>query len=337
MPLTLDPAASPERDLAAALTALAGTDGEPARRAAAALRRTLRWTATTAWSDVAWCASELTAPGLPVELGFSTLKRDVRWTAEPTGPEQPASGRLAAALELMADLGAPPPPSALRAEIERLQGAGALRWGAWVSGRHSHGGDRFKLYAELPRAVTPRELLAMPDELTAQARALRAVPAFAGIEPASGRTEVYYRLPEAEPDQLALVLGSAGLAARAAELGALLERVAELPLDLAMRGPYFGFSVTVDAGGRALAAAFGTAAHCLAGSDARVRERLLAVAAERGWQMDGYAAASAPLVTLRPERQPRHGVLVLVAPAAGPLGLQIGLTPPPAVRYPAPS
>jgi hypothetical protein len=68
-----------------------------------------------------------------------------------------------------------------------------------------------------------------------------------------------------------------------------------------------------------------------------VRERLLAVAAERGWDMSGYAAASAALATAPRARQPRHGVLVLVAPVAGPLGLQVGLTPPPALRYPAPS
>lgn len=337
MALTLDPAASPERDLAAALAAIAELRPEPAQRAAAALRRALAWTATTRWAEVAWCGSELTAPGHPVELGFSTLDPDVRWTAEPAGPEEPPAGRLAAAHELLTELGSPPLEPALRARLERLQAAGPLRWGAWASGRHTEHGDRFKLYAELPGPATPPELLGMPAELAAQARRLRAVPAFAGVEPASGRVEVYYRLPRAEPEQLALLLGAVGLAARAGELGALVERVAELPLDLAVRGPYFGFSVTVDAGGRPLALALGTPASCLAGADALVRRRLLAVAAERGWDLDAYAAASAPIAAAPRERQPRHGVLVLVAPVAGPVGVQVGLTPPPAVRSPAPS
>jgi hypothetical protein len=146
------------------------------------LERALVPLAGSAWPEVAWRFSRLTADGCPVQFGISTKAGAIRAAFECAPPETPEHARLDAALALLAQLDLPPPPSGQIAEARALQARHRLRYGCWTGLRFGPAVTP-KLYIELPRAI--------PGE-----------PRMLGLDAASGGRELYATL--VTPDEATL-------------------------------------------------------------------------------------------------------------------------------------
>ncbi|MGW9451521.1 hypothetical protein [Streptomyces sp. NPDC055632] len=175
-----------------------------------ALRRTLtllgpgarRWLprllepVAAAPGDDRWRRSLLTPERFPVELSVSTASpRTDRYTTEFVSPARPPATRLAAGLERLERMGLPPPDARLPALLLDAHRRHPVVWGTWLAGRHDTRGDRFKLYAEVPKtAAVPFEravarLIGVRPFPLPEAR-LRLV----GIDLTTGAVERYHRV-----------------------------------------------------------------------------------------------------------------------------------------------
>lgn len=127
------------------------------------------------WAD--WQDSVMTDTGAPVEMLFVADQSTLSLRTEVADPATDPSDRVAKACALITQLGSTPPPAALRDVISAAQGAGTLRFGAWL-GLHSNAdGLAATLYAELPaeaadlkKLVLPKSILAALDGLDDKAR-----------------------------------------------------------------------------------------------------------------------------------------------------------------------
>lgn len=164
--------------------------------------------------------SRLTPSRFPVELTAGPPGTGLHWTAEVAGPELPDAERLECAAELLGEAGQPIGDHLL-AGIKSLQHGAihgwntqhrpVLRYGAWLGGRDSaESATRLKLYAELPVGADIASLR-LPAEIEAARHLLDgAVPRMLGIEPAAERVELYLRLADRGPAQLAPFLHAVG-------------------------------------------------------------------------------------------------------------------------------
>lgn len=115
-------------------------------RAKAAIDVALSRVAGSVWPEAAWRFSYLTDDGFPLEFAWSSRDDAVRWTSDVAGPETSEMARKRVACDVIQNL--------TGVEVERHhleQETDALRFGAWIGGRHSSAGDRYKLYLERPR------------------------------------------------------------------------------------------------------------------------------------------------------------------------------------------
>ncbi|SEG86469.1 hypothetical protein SAMN04489712_11991 [Thermomonospora echinospora] len=163
------------------------------------------------WPEVAWTWSRLTPSGCPVELATDpTGGSRLYWAAEVCGPQAPEADRLRRTVTVLAEAGQAPAAEVVRS-LAALQHGADLRFGAWVGGREDVRGAapaRLKLYAEL--AGLPEELLARPVLDAWRALPAGTVPRMFGIEPATGKSELYARLPITDPLDLMPFLHAAG-------------------------------------------------------------------------------------------------------------------------------
>lgn len=296
----------------------------PARRARAALDLLLAGVAGD-------CAhSSLTPTGSAFEPAFSLAAPGLRYTVDPAPPGLDRHASLAHVLALLARLGAPAPPPSFIDRIAPLQACGALRYGAQVGGRHSALADSYKLYVEIPAEAHEQAdafgtaLLASAPLLTGPGRNAR--PTLAGIDLASGRQELYYRIDHLHPLEIGILLSRADNAARAPEVLAMLSAAQAAPIRHALPGATWGFSYAPEAGGGITFSLY-TFARTLFGPDGAIRAALLAMGARHGWNLAVYEQLSRPLAGVR--RLPcHHGVVGITVPPEGPPALWIGLAPP---------
>jgi hypothetical protein len=265
----------------------------PAARAAAALERVLAGIEASPWPEAAWRFSQLCPAGWPVELVWRPGWPGVAWVAEIGGPEIDERARLDRAAGLATALGRTPPDVAWMAHLAALQAGTRLRWGAWLGGRHDGACDRAKLYAELP----PLEPGALGRLFAGAAPWLATLPQaararLAAHEPASGRTELYLRIPAYAPGDLYAPLKAAGMADGA--LPALLARLCGIWPEAALEGRGIGLSLALDVAGAMDAMAVILVARSLPGGEARLRGRALGLASGGGparlWASGGLAA-----------------------------------------------
>lgn len=163
----------------------------------------------SAWPEVVTSWSRLNPSGFPIELTAAAAGEPPRWTAEVAGPETPERDRLDLAAGLLAAAGQPAPQRLLSA-LRAAQSEVTLRFGAWLGGREKPGTPpRLKLYAELPAGAP---VASMVPEIQPVLRQLPpgAAARMLGIEPARHRTELYLRLPDADPVELAPALHALG-------------------------------------------------------------------------------------------------------------------------------
>ncbi|MFC5700234.1 hypothetical protein ACFPVX_02975 [Cohnella faecalis] len=318
---------------------------EPAKRAAAALKRLLAGVERSLWPEVAWQFSSLTGDGFPVELAFTSTGEAIRYVVDPSGPEIDSSMRLRRALAVIEELrGTNSSATTERirpsfagagdfySHAERLlriqSSGGGLAYGAWIGGRHDSDGDRFKLYAEVPQGSSTeadewvRSVLGDRPLLLGRPPILRMV----GLEPDSGRIEWYFRVERMEPWEISRIMGMLGKSEQGEQLLGLVEEFAERSVATSLPCTRNGFSISTDANGAPSVFSLFCLAKRLAGGDGRIRGKLLNIAARRGWPLKHYEAISAPLAD-REGTRTKHGILSFVAAPENSVQLHVGLRP----------
>lgn len=320
---------SSQPTLARAIRSIARQSPAVARATAAALELLLEGVHRSAWPEVAWTFSQLTGDGFPVEFTFASQREAVRYTTEVAGPEVAAAERLPRAERLLARLGSTSLPAEVSTLLRRLQNSAPLLYGAWIGGRHSPDGNRYKVYAEVPRAAASeanafvRTLLGERRLLATRVPRLRLI----GYEPDTSRMELYFRTEHLDMWEVTHLLRRAGLASRAAQLLGLLEAAYDRPMTTVFPRSHCGFSFSLaPAAGPTVFSLF-LFARSVFGGDGSIRRRLLALATQQGWSLQHYAAFSAPLAQ-RSGWRTRHGMVAFIVPPEAPLALQIGLRPP---------
>lgn len=321
MPVDQVSAAAAARDLGAAFERMARVAPDASRRASRALEAIL-----AGWS------SSLDGPhagrlagGFPAEVVCTTRDAAARYTCEVAGPGVAPHRRIHGLPMLLPAIAAERPwPFA------HLQdAAGGLEWGAWIGGRHTASADAYKLYVEAPRPLAPRALAELREALGSRGALLDSQAykvRFVAFDPASARVELYFRCSRLAPRELGGLMSFAGLGDREDDLLLLLEESAPGPVRERLPGTQQGFSLALD-GDAVGAFSFFTFASSVFGDDGMVRRRLLALAERRAWNLDLYAAVSAPLADRREPRS-HHGIISWIVPRDGPPGLAVGLRPP---------
>lgn len=317
------PLARAPRALRWAFEKYAAATPRAARRAAAALDFLLEGIYTSAWPEVAWSASLLTGD-FPCALAFSSADETIRYETEVAGHEMDEAARLDYAERRLALLGAGRPPAEVGGLLRRVQSAGGLTYGAWISGRHDAQTDRYKIYAEVP-ASNPvaaedwaRRLFGDAPLVAGRAPSLRMI----GYEFSTSRLEFYYRLKGMELSAVGMLLRRAGLSEHEGGLRELMEDAFAYPLRLILPTTKVGFSLSVMPGG--IAVSIFAFAHHVFGRDQTTRRRLLEMGARRGWGLRSYALLTEPLAS-GGDAPLKHGMVSFIAAPQAPPTLYVGL------------
>ncbi|MGH9766235.1 MAG: hypothetical protein ACREAB_02270, partial [Blastocatellia bacterium] len=290
------------------------------------------------WPEVAWEFSLLTGGGFPLEFSFSSAGETIRYTAEVAGPEFAEAERVRRAAQLLSRLGKKAPAAEVMALLDRIQSAVPLRYGAWIGGRHSREGDRFKLYAEVPKSgATETEglihQLLGPEPLLSRAAQGAPQLMMIGHEPESSRLELYFSVEGLEPWEVGWLMKRAGLASREAELLGLIGETYGRSVERRLPGSRLGFSFSVlpdgpdGADGASMIFSIFSYAGSVCGSDQGIRRRLLALAQSRGWDFGSYESLSEPIAG-RSVWMTYHTMMTFSVAAEGAPVLHIGLRPP---------
>jgi hypothetical protein len=285
---------------------------DAAARARHALEVVLEPTHRSVWPEVAWRASPLTNTGFPVEFAWSSRDPSIRWTAEAAGPETPEAERLAATLAMLRALGG---AAEVPGWMEPRPGA-ALRFGAWLGGRHGAARNAWKLYVDLAGTVLPASLL--PPEVGA-AVPRRTQWRMAGLGAGAGDIEIYGRLRQPEAWEVAGLLDRAGIDA-AAVLALAAEVTGRPGRDLPRTT---GISLAL-AGSRTAAGGLFFPAGLLLGTDPAASAAVQEVARRHGWDTTIYEAV---LGSGSGDERYRHGMIGVGAAADGTTWMQAGLRP----------
>jgi hypothetical protein len=306
---------------------LGAVGGLPVARVASALASLLTPIRASSWPEVAWCSSALTSSGFPVEFAFASHGQEMRYTCEVAGPETPERARLAIALARLAQLEGCGCQDLLPAWLPAMQQAATLRYGAWISGRHSADGDRYKLYAEVPSDETPAvrayitQWLGQDYLLAERQSTLRMI----GIEPATSRMELYFRLHHLELHHLYPLLAHAGCRQQAALLVDFIQRQRRWPNPHRLPGNWTGVSYAFAPGAARPMCTIFLPAGRLWGEDGAIRGKLVQLSAQYKWQMADYLALSQAL-PLPAGGKHRHGLVGLSVIGNNQLRLGIGLS-----------
>ncbi len=303
----------------AALRACGESSPIAAGRAAAAIERILRAHEESAWPEVAWSYSSLTADGFPLELTFAANDASIRWAGEVAAPEIAESRRLgiAFAFDRKSDRAAE-----WLDRLTRIQAARPLAYGAWAGGRHADDADAHKIYAEVPRGLDgralAREILGRPCGGLLGRSILRMI----GVGLRDGRAELYFRAGRMDTWEIEPLAAEAGIADRAAELVDLVAEITGRGNPATLPWSKVGFSIRPGVPGLSV---FGIARSFI-GPDGAIRARLLETARRRGWGFSAYDAVTRPLAGARGPRT-CHGIVAFCADLGG-ISLRIGVRPP---------
>lgn len=330
------PGAAQRRGFERSIEAIARHDPGLASAFARTSGIALRDCLTSARQGKAWSGGVLNRNGAPLEFSFSTMSDDLRYTIEVGGPDIPPERRLARIDTLLGELGLDPGWAGIPRQFQDLQRNTPLAYGAWLGIRHkwawtSGPATTFKIYAEMPKAAATTALLTdylgapvLPDG--------EAQLALLGGTPDSDRCEFYFELSQARPavSTLTRLLARSGLAARQDDLLGLI-RSFHFRRD---GGPdtlpeaQYGFSYSVQRGGRDPVFSIFVLPSALAGGDGYLRRELLISVLGRGWSLGCYGALTQPLAQ-RLFQSGFHNMLTFSAGAGRALGLQVSVSPPP--------
>lgn len=302
---------------------------EPAARAGAALDLILDGVYRSSWQEVAWEFSGLTYDGFPVEFAFSTADNNIRYTAEVSGPETDSAERLEIAarkLELLGD-------AIVRKEINELFRkillSGSLKFGAWIGGRHDSGGDKYKLYVEVPKSDSSehehfiRDVLGDVNLLPSRNPRLQMI----GYEPSTSRLELYFSINGIEFWEIKRLLSLAGMRDQCSSFISLIEEAYGHRAELALSQSRVGFSFSAEKSREKMVFSIFKSARSIFGSDKNIRKRILSLTELKGWNLKCYETLSLP-VAEREGGDTRHGMLSFIIKPESQPALSIYLRPP---------
>ncbi len=146
------------------------------------------------------------------------------------------------------------------------------------------------------------------------------------------RTEFYFRLQSSQLEywQVGYLLRRVGLEARQVDLLSLLEEVRGFALTQArpkLPEGVYGFSFSFSSQGEPTVFSLFTFAETLLGTDGQIRQTLLSIAQQKGWDFRRYAALSEPLANWTQKHQHHNAIAFVVTPNGSP-SLYISLSPP---------
>jgi hypothetical protein len=240
----------------------------------------------SAWPEVAWRFSRLTADGNPVEFSFSSASSGLRYTVEVGGPEMPEERRIEAACAILEQLGHRGPPADVLEDWRAMQASHSLRWGCWLGIRHQGNSEKSKLYIEVPPdAKISVGCLALPGSRLVMI----------GYESGTGRLEYYFRKQPLGIGDLKLLSDTA--------IGAL-EELYNMPIATALEFSSPAYSVSGLNGASQIA--FFVRAGWIGGSAAARRQLLRCESS--GGALDAYQKL---VGRFRDDDLPDHGVLTL--------------------------
>jgi hypothetical protein len=169
-----------------------------------------------------------------------------------------------------------------------------------------------------------QELLGSPPVLNVPDRHAR--PAIFGIDLTLGALEVYYRIENLHPCEIATLMVRIHAAERASEILAMLSETQPRAIRHSLPGSTWGFSYALHSD-ESITFSIYTFARTLFGPDGWIRNAVLSMGERHGWDLAAYAKMSEPLRGSR--RVPcHHGIFGLIVPQGKPLAPWIGLAPP---------
>jgi hypothetical protein len=302
---------------------------EPAARSGTALYSILDGVCRSTWQEVAWEFSGLTYDGFPVEFAFSAADDTIRYVAEVSGPEVDSRERLDIAERRLASLGSVPIPKEVSEFLHRVQSSGQLQFGAWIGGRHGPGGDRYKVYAEVPRTSSEVYRCFVSRILRCGSLLPGRKPRFQmiGYEPAKSRIELYFSITGLELWEIERLLSLAGMRSRWPEFLDLIKEAYGYNPDLVLSQSRVGFSFSVQDGKEPMTFTLFKSARSIFGSDKSIRSHMLYLAEMKGWNLKCYEALSLPAAE-RDGWDTMHGIISFVAQPEGLPTISITLRPP---------
>lgn len=267
------------------------------------------------WPDIALRFSSLTNTGYPIEFAWSSRHRDLRFTFEAGPAEMPDHQRLPKALSTLAELGVADFYAAH--ELQNIQISAQLKFGTWIGTRCSETDIAYKLYVELPPGLRSASWAqSVLDRSSLCLRLPETVWRMAGLSPEGG-VELYARTE----NLTTMTLGS--LAHQLdAESTLFLELVEQL---VRQHEPpaTSGISLTFNGTGAFVGLTLFTFAKHLYSSDGHVRDALVALAENNGYDTTLYGALSGG----KEDGHWRHGMIGVGLQRDAGTWIQAGLRP----------
>jgi hypothetical protein len=260
-------------------------------------------------ADPASAASNLAAGGDPVEFQCVWSVGDGRVDWRATVDPDPAATPLARQARCLAAVSP--------CVAGRLQDLQALlddrpgriwRYGGWVGTRRRDGAFHRKLYLEIPSGATWQEWSSFAPPALRELPLRAFVPIMAGLDPQRPGIEIYGQMASMQVAALSLICDRLGFPAVAPKAIGLLQALMEQRLPTRMPAAEQGLSLAMDEAGEGVSLTWYAPCDAVLGPPARAREALLGFGVRRQWQMDEYAALSAPE---RTGCVPWHGVIGL--------------------------
>ncbi|RWW91705.1 hypothetical protein [Flavobacterium cerinum] len=274
-------------------------------------------------------SSALTMTGSPFEPAFSLTVPGIRYTVCPAPPTIPLIDSLEYSISLLLRLNEQLQESNYFTRISNLQKKGTLTYGAQIGVRHSDTEDSFKLYIEVPPEaaieadVIAEEILGGKPVLNIPDR--NAKPTIFGLDLKKGTYEVYYRIENLHPLEIATLLSRINASERASELLEMISETQSLPIKHKLPGSTWGFSYSKETDTEFTFSLY-TFASTLFGPDGWVRDGILSLGAKYNWNLKGYYEMSQSLKGSRGFTS-HHGIFGLVMPPKRKPAAWIGLSP----------
>jgi hypothetical protein len=307
------------------LDALSRCAPDAAQRANAALEVCLSGVRSSRWPEVAWAFSGLNGDGFPVEITFSSLgANDVRYAAEVAGPEELQPRRIRRAFEVYKTLTGREASPAVECAFIEMQRGRHLDYGAWFGGAHGPGGDRYKIYTEIPCSC---DLDRVFPDLFAEGQPLpqcRSRPVMFGFQPDRELREVYFGARCLTEPDLGRLLWNCELGHRYCEM---LDLICDANGRSGLPPAISGFSIARGPHGRINAISLFAVAWVLFGSDANIRRTLLGLGRRHNWNLNMYEQAT-EVLQHRDSLVTHHGIVAWIASPDASVELRVGLRPP---------
>lgn len=218
-------------------------------------------------------ASRLTACGAPIEAAFVWPANELRLSIDPC-PAHSATVRTQRCLQAMRTAMSPLQEQLLQRTLG-WQDTRTCRFGAWLGLRMTSGRLHQKLYLEVPIEAHWQawEQGLLDAAAVLPNRAIRLT--MLGLDPHSGKIELYYRCAPLFASELNTLMRRVDLPERAPEVSAWIRTLIQRTARFELPSHDMGFSYALDASARAQAFTWYSTSEALLGPPERARAALL--------------------------------------------------------------